>query len=498
LTGGGIRSLARRLLATDVSILQQQALKHAVAPEANKATSLVYLAGAPDTPSHQYRVVRYIEAATANDLHATWMRADELPQRMSELCSHDVLIVSRVPWNDHLDAAIKFMRSEGKKIVFDADDLTIDPGLAQAKFIDGIRSQFLTEENVRVQFERMRQTMLAADLCFSATEELAFHLRWAGKDTYVLENGFDQATHCASRRAARNWRPAKNDGLIRIGFASGTRTHQRNFGVAIEAIARLLRENAGCRLVLFRTANGEQLVDIEEHPVLLGLEDRIEWRLFQPLERLPFELPRFDINIAPMELGNPYCEAKNESRFFEAALVDVPTIASPTGPFRRAVDHGKTGFLAASADDWFVYLRQLANDPELRRQIGRNAYHAALARFGPMHRTAQFGRVLEQLKGGATAARAFALGAHLSMRKRGLPKVSESHVIFANEKTADAEVTVIVPLYNYAGHVVETLDSVHAQSLNPLDLRWFAKLADRRRESRSIHIATGTEGKVPT
>ena len=76
LTGGGIRSLARRLLATDVSILQQQALKHAVAPEANKATSLVYLAGAPDTPSHQYRVVRYIEAATANDQHSAHPRQD--------------------------------------------------------------------------------------------------------------------------------------------------------------------------------------------------------------------------------------------------------------------------------------------------------------------------------------------------------------------------------------------------------------------------------------
>jgi glycosyltransferase involved in cell wall biosynthesis/SAM-dependent methyltransferase len=470
LTGGGVRSLARRLLTPCIEISQQQGLEQAVAPNANAQTSIVYLAGASDTPKHHYRVMRYVEAAMANNVRATWIRVDELPQRMSELCNHDVLIISQVPWNDHLDAAFKFMRSEGKKIVFDADDLTIDPGLADANFIDCNRSQFLTEESVRLQFEQMRKAMLATDLCFATTEELAFHLRWAGKATYVLENGFDQATHRASRQALRNWRRAKNDELIRIGFNSDLCRHQRDLGVATEAIARLLRENAGCRLVLFCSADSEHLVDIQEYPGLAGLEDRIEWRPFQPLEKLPFEMARFDINIAPLEVGNPYCEAKSESKFFEAALVDVPTIASPTGPFRRTINHGKTGFLASSADDWLVYLRQLANDPDLRRRIGRSAYHAALARFGPMQRTAQFGRVLEQLQGGGRAARAFALGAHLSMRKRDLPKVFESDVIFVHEKADDAEVSVVVPLYNYAGYVAETLDSVLAQSLNPLDL----------------------------
>jgi glycosyltransferase involved in cell wall biosynthesis len=63
-----------------------------------------------------------------------------------------------------------------------------------------------------------------------------------------------------------------------------------------------------------------------------------------------------------------------------------------------------------------------------------------------------------------------ALGAHLSMRKRDLPKVYESDVIFVHEKADDAEVSVVAPLYNYAGYVAETLDSVFAQSLNPLDL----------------------------
>src|SRR4029434_7091268 len=93
-----------------------------------------------------------------------------------------------------------------------------------------------------------------------------------------------------------------------------------------------------------------------------------------------------------------------------------PTVASPTGPYRRAIEHGRTGFLAASADDWYGYLRMLIEDPALRDRVGRAAYHEALARFGPLARTTRFGRAVAQLGGGLPAATAFALDAQLSRR----------------------------------------------------------------------------------
>ena len=338
------------------------------------------------------------------------MRVDEVSARLAEIQAAAILVIWRAPWNDNIAAAIDAARESRVRIVFDVDDLMIDPDIAKTSVIDGIRSQFLTEKQVRSHYSLLRQTMLAADICFTTTTELAFHLRWAKKTTHVLPNGFDQAAHDLSRAVSRKWRRNRTDKLIRIGYAGGSRTHQRDLGLAIEPVAQLLRENPACRLVLFRTPDGQiPLIDIEEFPALRGLEDRIEWRSLQPLASLPLEMARFDVNLAPLEYGNPFCEAKSELKFFEAALVGVPTIASPTGPFRRAIDHGKTGYLAATANDWYVYLKQLTEDVALRDRIAHDAYHAVLAAFGPMRRTIQFARTLDQVLGGIGGASAFAL-----------------------------------------------------------------------------------------
>lgn len=443
-----------------------------IPPLPSRVFSIFYVSGEADTPGHLYRVARYIEAARMNGVPAEWVRQEELEARLELTSRHDVMILWRTQWSPVLEKAIGLMHAQGKKVVFDIDDLMIEPDLADTKVIDGIRSNAHPEAAVRELFTSVRRAMLAADVCIASTQELAYHMRWAGKSTHVLFNGFDDQTFELSRRSARQWRSARTDKLVRIGYAGGSRTHQRDLGLAIEAIARVLRENELCRLVLFQTESGMRLVDVEEYPVMAGLTHRIEWRPFQTLETLPREIARFDINIAPLEFGNPFCEAKSELKFFEAALVDVPTIASPTGPFMRAIEHGVSGFLAASADDWYHHLSTLASDPALRASVGSAAFLRAMASYGPLQRATQFGRVLDQLQGDALAARAFALDARVRSAPIRRPRLMPLEVLF--EHRADevelADVTVVIPLYNYEQFIVEALESVRAQTLAVLDL----------------------------
>lgn len=439
------------------------------APVIRDLLSCIYITGEPESAGHRYRVMDFVEAASANNVAATWVRAGDLAARHDELAQYDIAVFWRVAWTEEVGTAMALLRRSGCKIVFDIDDLMTEPNLAQFSLIDGIRSQSLTEEMVRSHYARVRQTMLEADACITTTEELAFYMRRVGKTTYVITNGFTRETHDLSRLSVRIRRKGTADDLIRIGYAGGSKTHQRDFAMCVEGLTQILREEPRCRLVLFRTANGP-LLDPAEFPQLARMQSQIEWRDAVPLAELPREMARFDINLAPLEFGNPYCEAKSELKFFEAALVDVPTIASPTGPFRRAIDHGKTGFLAAGADDWLVCLRRLVNDAALRSAMGTAAYHAALGRFGPETKALRFGNVIEQLRGGVAAARGFALDARLVNRRPPAPGIYPSEIIFERDKLKSAAVTVVVPLYNYEDLIEEALDSVSAQTVEILDL----------------------------
>lgn len=456
-------------------------------PAAVPVPSLVYVSGEHDTPGHLYRVLRPAAAAASLGVRTSWMRVKEIPERLGEIEAADALVIWRAPLGEQVQAAVDAARRGGAKVVFDVDDLMIVPELARLDVIDGIRTQGLTEEVVRGHYERMSAVMGVADLCLASTDELAWHMRRACKPALVLPNGVDHATIAASRLAARRRRASgPGDGLVRIGYAGGSRTHQRDFAICADAVAAVLRARPECRLIAFRSADGTvPILDMEEFPALHGLEGQIEWRNFVPLERLPDEMARFDINLAPLEIGNPFCEAKSELKLFEAALVDVPTVASPTGPYRRAIRHGETGFLATTPGQWEDALLRLLDDAALRHRIAGTARRDALWSFGPERRAELMASLLDLLQGGRPAARAFELDVARRVVRPVSPGIPDHEVIFEADRLGTAEVSVVVPLHNYAGHVEEALESAWAQTLSPLDLI----VIDDRSTDDSLQVA---------
>jgi glycosyltransferase involved in cell wall biosynthesis/SAM-dependent methyltransferase len=449
---------------------------------------LVYISGEPETPGHRYRVLRPMAAAKTLGAVVTWMQVGEIPTRLAEIERANAVVFWRTAWDQHVASAVETARYGGAKIIFDVDDLMVEPNLARVEVIDGIRTNNLTEALVRDHFERLRRTMTAADMCTATTEELAAHMRNALKPAIVQPNGFDHAILATSRLAARRHAAVRSDdGLLRIGYAGGSRTHQRDFAMCADAVAEILREHPECRLVAFRAADGSaSIIDVEEFPALGGLEDKIEWRNLVPIDQLPNEVARFDINLAPLEVGNPFCEAKSELKFFEAALAGVVTIASPTGPYRRAIRHGETGFLPQTQREWHDALTKLVGDPVLRRRVSAAAHRDVLWNFGPECRTETMAVFLDLLRDGRDAARAFELNLlRQRVARPNLPRVPDHEVVFEVDHLGTAHVTVVVPLYNYAGFIGEALASVAAQTLRELDL----VVIDDRSTDDSLSVA---------
>lgn len=423
---------------------------------------------------HMYRVERCarslaelgysVDVVAIDALNADWWKR--------KAPNPAVVLIWRAAWNRNLREAVSAWRGQGAKIIFDVDDYMFDPEIAKAKIIDGIRSQKIAEQDVVDHYAKIRETLTWADACVVPTAELAKGVELCDRPALISVNGFDADTYRVSREAVQRRRSETPDGLVRIGYASGSRTHQRDFGIAAPAVARVLRERPECRLVLFRDArSGRELLDLGEFPEFEGLEEQVEWRSATSLTRLPEELARFDINIAPLEVGNVYCEAKSELKYFEAALVGVPTVASPTQPFRTAIADGTTGYLAEDAESWHQCLDALVADVGLRSRVGQAALHHVLHRYGPDGRRQRLASIMGRILGtAAESTSAFRLECIDRVSEVRLPHVPQAEVLHRQGDTAIAKVAVVVPLYNYAGFVVEALNSVKKQTLDSIEL----------------------------
>ncbi len=433
---------------------------------------VMVISGEPHTPGHVYRVARFAAAASATGAQVTCLTVAEAQERLAEITVADVVMIWRARSSAPLRQIIAAVREGGAKLVYDLDDLMFKPELARLDIVDGIRTMRLTTEEVAAHFSDIRDILVQADVCTCTTEELANHIREYQKVAVVLPNGFDAESLRAARRAVRRRQSGPAADVVRIGYASGSRTHQRDFAQVADALGRVLGERPSVRLVLFRDADSkEPVLLIDEFPALRPFADQVEWRDMVPAECLPGELARFDINLAPVELDNVFCEAKSELKYFEAAIVGVCTIASPTGPFRRAIRPGETGLLAGTSHEWYAALIALIDDAGSRDALAHAAYLDVLLRYGPEQRIEQVRSLLEQLAGGRGSARAF----QLELARRQMPRargvaLPEGDVVFLADALGEADVTVAIPLHNYAHYVIEALESVCAQTLPSLDL----------------------------
>lgn len=434
--------------------------------------NMIWISGESDTPGHHYRVIRPIAAARSLGLEAQWIKPESVFEHINAIKRSHLLIIWRARWSSAISTAITTARESGAKIIFDVDDLMFAPEIARVSVVDGIRSQGLTEKEVRIIYSEIRQTMDHADLCIAPTEELATHMRRAGKPALVVPNTFDSPTRSVSRTARFSFDETRQDNLVRIGYASGSRTHQKDFALCADAVADSLSRHPECRLVLFRSYDHNQsILEISEFPRLCELQSQIEWRLSVTLEDLPHEIARFDINLAPLEAGNVFCEAKSELKFFEASLCRVPTIASPTGPFGRAISNGKSGLLASTPREWEDCLELLISSHKTRNRLGMVANCHVQWAFGPERLRHEISSLVSLSEDRSNLYRHFPFVAAARSHQLNVPPcIPDYEKVYSKSTHLEARATVMVTLFNYKKFVIEALESALAQTARPLDL----------------------------
>ena len=336
---------------------------------------VVFFIGCWEGESKRYRVYNVAEALTSEGFRVKIHPESACYDLVTEDWRARCVVFFRAPYQERFrtEDVMERTRANGGRVVFDVDDLVFEPGL-----IDQIHGfQHLSpqqQDEYRDGVERYRKLLLACDFATVSTSPLARAVEAVGKPVRIIPNSINRAQIEAADRILQD-RTRRSSERIRIGYFSGSRTHERDFAQVAPSLLALLKRRPDVEFLLVG------LLDLE--PEWDAVSERIVRRPFvPPLEMLGL-LGTCDINLAPLEVGDAFCEAKSELKYFEAALVETPTIASATEPFAAAIRDGDTGILASSPANWGRALEALVEDQQLRTEMGARARISALERFGP-------------------------------------------------------------------------------------------------------------------
>ncbi len=284
-----------------------------------------------------------------------------------------VFVFHRTLYAGSVQALFDRAKSLGKTLIFETDDLVYDPdfitktdlyrrmnALEKKLYEHGVGGEILSDPAVTV--------------ATTTTSALAERLRARGKTVYVVPNKLSkQDLVWAGEALGRKAQTKSGQAVIRVGYLSGTPSHNQDFATITGVLVRLLEAYPELRLVLAGP--------LETESELQRYADRIERLPFVPRAELWANIASLDINLAPLVVGDPFCEAKSELKFFEAGIVRVPTVAAATRTFREAITDGVDGFVAGTPDEWYDRLSQLIGNPALREELGARAYETALERY---------------------------------------------------------------------------------------------------------------------
>lgn len=324
--------------------------------------------------SARYRCDHVAEELRLNGFRAS-VTVQDNPFLVFYATKFSIFIFHRTLYTPNIRKLIIRAKEANKEVIFDTDDLVYDP--VYLEHMDMWKKMNVFE---RKQYEMGVGGEIVSDpyvkVCTTTTNFLAEKLQERGKRVIIVPNRLCQKDVEVGENifSDRGIGEAFHKGdEVTIAYFSGTKSHDKDFAQVSGALIKVLEVYPNTRLFLAGPLN------IDEEFARFG--DRVYRLAYVPREENFRNIASVDINIAPLERGNPFCESKSELKFFEAGLCGVPTVASATRTFLEAIDDGVDGYTAEISKEWFEKLSQLIESAELRKKIGNRVREKVLKRY---------------------------------------------------------------------------------------------------------------------
>jgi glycosyltransferase involved in cell wall biosynthesis len=353
----------------------------------------VLFASGIDGFCHRYGPLHWIEQLASQGIAGTaWAHTD--PRLAADLETHDLLVLYRVPdgaWIRHLLARAAALH---RPTVFAVDDLIVVPELTDVPPLRG-----RSDDERRLWHDgvaRYRRTLEACDAFLATTEPIAAVGRALDIPTHLQRcgvSGVELALGAAARAAA-----LPPGGRVRLGYFSGTATHDADLATVAPAVADVLARRPAVELLI--------VGPVTLPAALAPLASRVVRRAVVPWPDLPAVVASCTASLVPLEWQDPFVAAKGAVKWLEAASAGVPVIASPTDAFRDAVRDGVTGWLAPDGAAFAEALEHVVAHPERAAHVGTTARSDLELRFAPAAQGRPLAAFLSTVVAGLRAPRA--------------------------------------------------------------------------------------------
>jgi glycosyltransferase involved in cell wall biosynthesis len=325
--------------------------------------------------SARYRTTHVAEELEFNDFKCS-VTVQDNPRLVSYVNKFSIFIFHRVLYTKKVQLMISEIKKQKKTIIFETDDLVYDPkylkhmdyykkmnNLEKKLYDNGVGGEILRDDYVKI--------------ATTTTQFLANKLKKENKKVYIVPNKLSALDVEYAKEAIEKkgtFKGTLKGTFLRLGYFSGTISHNKDFATITSALIKVMEKYENVKLLLVGP------LDVENE-LIQKFGDRIEQLSYVPRKNHFANIVKCDINLAPLEYDNPFCEAKSELKFFEAGIVNVPTVAIDNQTYRDTIEDGVTGFVAKDTNEWIEKLSRLIEDKNLREEMGQKAYQKTLMKY---------------------------------------------------------------------------------------------------------------------
>ena len=307
----------------------------------------------------RYRVLNKAEQLRKHGFAVKVVNLSDFQLSMAQNASH--IIIYRSPISPELLRLCHLAKEYGKPVFFDIDDLVFDTVYTdQLSYTQGLNS--VEKGNYDAGVRNYGYMLKNCDGAITSTNQLQEELYKYQSKVLLNRNLASDDLIAISSQYIKDYSQISD--IVKIGYFSGSISHNENFELIKPAIKQLLTKYSNVQLHIVGILDIPQ--DMKPFENQIVTHDYVDW------DKLPALISEVDINLAPL-VNSIFNRAKSEIKWIEAALVKVPTVASKIGAFSDAIIDGETGLLATD-DEWFDKLEALVLSTELRQEIADAAY----------------------------------------------------------------------------------------------------------------------------